>query len=728
MDGDYVNVCDDASECTEDSCKGPDGCINVPVAGDCDDGNECTLNDTCTNGACIGQPLECDDDNPCTDNECTAGQCFFPPNDEHCDDGSECTVADICQDGECLGVQLPCECTEDVDCLDQFGAQCNGAPFCNTDQIPYKCELDPETAIECPLAQGPNAFCLQPMCDEATGECGLEPDHEGFLCNNGDVCTLNDTCIAGVCGGGEVFPCLDGNPCTEDSCDPNVGCVFPPEPDGTECFVAPGWECQNGQCVATCQPDCAGKECGDNGCGGQCGNCPDGEYCAGTTCLPICEPSCEDKTCGPDGCGGFCGVCLPGQACIAGNCPSNPNAECDDGNDIDWDGCTDGKISEWLVNITPGGMDSDAASFSDGRFVVVWTSSGQTGSNILRMVFGADGEPITSEQAVNEFGCLTINGGSGNTTPSVAVSADGQMATAWVAPNANPSKCKLPCGFNQAVLADWDLAGLPSGDICVDHDSSGDAGLGVWTPDVAAQDDTFVAVWVKSTDGPNEVYASALTATNLMPPKVKLNASESAVYPAVAALPDGRFVATWRIWGGSMVGHFLAPDGTKWGSEFGIASPPQEQNALAALPDGGFALAVVGTDQNPGDYAVELRVFDDEGLPTKPPLLVNEYTEQGQMPTGLASFADGSMVVVWSSNGQDGDGWGAYGRVVSADGDFLTDEFQVNTYTTSEQTPSAVVTFADDTFIVVFESSSQASGGWDIFAQRFDKDGNKLYK
>ena len=71
---------------------------------------------------------------------------------------------------------------------------------------------------------------------------------------------------------------------------------------------------------------------------------------------------------------------------------------------------------------------------------------------------------------------------------------------------------------------------------------------------------------------------------------------------------------------------------------------------------------------------------------------------------------------------------GATVITAGADGDFLTDEFQVNTYTTSEQTPSAVVTFADDTFIVVFESSSQASGGWDIFAQRFDKDGNKLYK
>lgn len=36
-----------------------------------------------------------------------------------------------------------------------------------------------------------------------------------------------------------------------------------------------------------CLPDCSGKECGDDGCGGSCGGCPPGEICVGGICQPL---------------------------------------------------------------------------------------------------------------------------------------------------------------------------------------------------------------------------------------------------------------------------------------------------------------------------------------------------------------------------------------------------------------------------------------------------------
>ena len=58
-----------------------------------------------------------------------------------------------------------------------------------------------------------------------------------------------------------------------------------------------------------CQPNCEGKECGDDGCGGSCGACADGEECsADGQCVP-CQPKCDGKECGDDGCGGTCGDC-----------------------------------------------------------------------------------------------------------------------------------------------------------------------------------------------------------------------------------------------------------------------------------------------------------------------------------------------------------------------------------------------------------------------------------
>ena len=67
-----------------------------------------------------------------------------------------------------------------------------------------------------------------------------------------------------------------------------------------------GWTYKVGRCQ--CLPDCAGKECGDDGCGGACGEClGPNEMCDDGQC--VCLPDCLGKVCGDDGCGG---ECLPG--------------------------------------------------------------------------------------------------------------------------------------------------------------------------------------------------------------------------------------------------------------------------------------------------------------------------------------------------------------------------------------------------------------------------------
>ena len=60
---------------------------------------------------------------------------------------------------------------------------------------------------------------------------------------------------------------------------------------------------------AACTPDCAGKQCGPDGCGGSCGWCPGSMSCHDGTCQTVggCTPSCAGKMVGePDGCDGVC--------------------------------------------------------------------------------------------------------------------------------------------------------------------------------------------------------------------------------------------------------------------------------------------------------------------------------------------------------------------------------------------------------------------------------------
>jgi hypothetical protein len=85
--------CNDNNPCTDDTCDAATGrCVYTNNdANACSDGDNCTV-DRCANGACVGVPVNCDDQNPCTVDACdpATGQCVYRPVD--CDDGNACTL------------------------------------------------------------------------------------------------------------------------------------------------------------------------------------------------------------------------------------------------------------------------------------------------------------------------------------------------------------------------------------------------------------------------------------------------------------------------------------------------------------------------------------------------------------------------------------------------------------------------------------------------------------
>ena len=63
--------------------------------------------------------------------------------------------------------------------------------------------------------------------------------------------------------------------------------------------------------------------------------CGAGELCDGGACVP-CAPDCDGKACGPDGCGGACGACEAPESCMLWECLSPGCVEGDGGG---CDGC-----------------------------------------------------------------------------------------------------------------------------------------------------------------------------------------------------------------------------------------------------------------------------------------------------------------------------------------------------------------------------------------------------
>ena len=120
--------------------------------------------------------------------------------------------------------------------------------------------------------------------------------------------------------------------------------------------------------------------------------------------------------------------------------------------------------------------------------------------------------------------------------------------------------------------------------------------------------------------------------------------------------------------------------------------------------------------------------------PVGPEFQVNTTTANDQEAPATAMDAQGNFVVVWQSNRQEGDDvflrWGIYAQRYNAagepqkSGDPPTDcEFQVNTYTTSDQAAPAVAMDAASDFVVVWQSKGQDGSDYGVYAQRYNAAG-----
>jgi len=92
------------------------------------------------------------------------------------------------------------------------------------------------------------------------GACAGKAD--GTACDDGDACTTGDVCSGGACVGGGALGCDDQNPCTDDACDAQQGCVYSFNmamcDDGNACTTSD--VCAYGVCVPGPQLECFDTE------------------------------------------------------------------------------------------------------------------------------------------------------------------------------------------------------------------------------------------------------------------------------------------------------------------------------------------------------------------------------------------------------------------------------------------------------------------------------------
>ncbi len=108
--------------------------------------------------------------------------------------------------------------------------------------------------------------------------------------------------------------------------------------------------------------------------------------------------------------------------------------------------------------------------------------------------------------------------------------------------------------------------------------------------------------------------------------------------------------------------------------------------------------------------------------------LVNTTTANAQQNPAVAMDSAGNYMVVWESDGQDGDGYGIYAQIYNADHTVRVAPYQINSTITGDQRfPDVAWEPTVGYFTVVWQSSENYNAqGWDCYRRLYDVDGTAI--
>ena len=365
-------------------------------------------------------------------------------------------------------------------------------------------------------------------------------------------------------------------------------------------------------------------------------------------------------------------------------------------------------------------QEQTVTALKNGGFMVAWASDGQDGSDwgIYAQVFDASGTPVGDEFRVN------TNTDDRQDDPTMTTLADGNVVITWFSLDQDgdrsgtygqllsPEGVALGGEFQINTYTDDhqlrpEVTALEDGGFVVVWTSLGQdgSGLGIYgqrfnadgTPDggefqvntttsnsqdrqsvTALPDGEFIvawASWLQEGNNGYEVYAQRFDSDGDpvgVETRINTTITENQSHPELATLEDGGYVVIWNSFGhdgyrGGIYGQRFDANGVAVGTEFlvnTITDGDQANAQIVALTDGGFLVMWNTELQDGGLTEVAAQQFDANGDPVGSEFIINTERSGYQSRPAAAQLNDGSVVVVWDSDGQDGDGRGVFARVL----------------------------------------------------------------
>jgi hypothetical protein len=162
------------------------------------------------------------------------------------------------------------------------------------------------------------------------------------------------------------------------------------------------------------------------------------------------------------------------------------------------------------------------------------------------------------------------------------------------------------------------------------------------------------------------------------------------------------------------------------GSEFQVntyTTNSQGYPSAAMDSNGNFVITWSSWGQDGDEYGVFAQRYNSTGIPQGSEFQVNTFTTGNQTNSSIAMDPSGNFIITWSSNEQDGSELGIFAQRFKSTGIPQGSEFQVNTFNNDEQSHPSIAMDSNGNFVIAWSSMGQDTSDTGIYAQRYNNTG-----
>jgi len=352
-----------------------------------------------------------------------------------------------------------------------------------------------------------------------------------------------------------------------------------------------------------------------------------------------------------------------------------------------------------------------------------YLSGNETGQKLINSVpiISANANPLTVAehntitQALEDFQVNENVGRCDHYDPAVAMDGSGNFVITWL-DNRNGKSTTHAQRFRSNGVKDGPNFGITDDDLNIPRDHKAIA------MDASGN---FVKLWIGEGGVQGNIYGQRYDREGKKQ-GLSFRIDEDYVYyygVAIAMDGSGNFVIVWcgRDRGVKVFAQRFDRNGNKIGENIRVSDKGWAIYCSIAMDEKGN-FVVVWVDEGPV-YQIYAQRYSSDGSRQGDIFLVNDNTRiNNQCDPAISLDGSGNFMIAWM-DGRNGN-WDIYAQRYDGNGNKQGVNFRVNDDAgTSTQYQSAITVDGSGNFVIIWTDGR--NGNWDIYAQRYDGNGNK---